>query len=215
MKVTGVPREALVGTDFSDYFTDPDQARAGYRQVFAQGSVTDYPLTIRHRDGRLTDVVYNASVYTDAAGHVLGVFAAARDVTAQKAAEAEIARQREMELEQLVERAHSRELLDAVFQTLPDLICIAGMDGYFRVLNPAWEHTFGWTTAELCAQPYIEFVHPDDRQPTLDARRRPGPSRRGGHLVREPLPVPRRQLPVAAVELAAARRARHPRRQRP
>ncbi len=169
VKVTGVPREALVGTDFSDYFTDPDQARAGYQQVFAQGSVTDYPLTIRHRDGRLTDVVYNASVYTDAAGHVLGVFAAARDVTAQKAAEAEIARQREMELEQLVERAHSRELLDAVFQTLPDLICIAGLDGYFRVLNPAWEHTFGWTTAELCAQPYVEFVHPDDRQPTLDA----------------------------------------------
>ena len=89
MKVTGAPREALVGTDFSDYFTEPDKARAGYQQVFAQGSVTDYPLTIRHRDGRLTDVLYNASVYTDAAGHVLGVFAAARDVTAQKAAEAE------------------------------------------------------------------------------------------------------------------------------
>ena len=169
VKVTGAPREALVGTAFSDYFTDPDQANAGYQQVFAQGSVTDYPLTIRHRDGRLTDVLYNASVYNDSAGHVLGVFAAARDITAQQVAEAEIARQRERELEQLVERAHSRELLDAVFQTLPDLICIAGMDGHFRVLNPAWEHTFGWATAELCAQPFIEFVHPDDRQRTLDA----------------------------------------------
>jgi len=40
--------------------------------VFAQGSVTDYPLTIRHRDGQLTDVLYNASVYKDAAGNVLG-----------------------------------------------------------------------------------------------------------------------------------------------
>jgi len=169
VNVTGAPREALVGTDFSDYFTDPDQARAGYQQVFAQGSVTDYPLTIRHRDGRLTDVVYNAAVTTDASGHVLGVFAAARDVTAQKAAEAEIARRREEELAQLVERAHSQELLDTVFQTLPDLICIAGMDGYFRVLNPAWEHTLGWTTAELLARPLIEFVHPDDRQRTLHA----------------------------------------------
>jgi PAS domain S-box-containing protein len=84
IKVTGVPREKLVGTDFSDYFTEPDQAREGYQQVFARGFVTDYPLTIRHKDGRLTDVLYNASVYKDAGGRVLGVFAAARDVTAQK-----------------------------------------------------------------------------------------------------------------------------------
>src|SRR6185503_1555187 len=83
IKVTGVPREKLIGTDFSDYFTEPEQARAGYQQVFAKGSVTDYPLTIRHRDGHLTDVLYNASVYKDASGNVLGVFAAARDVTAQ------------------------------------------------------------------------------------------------------------------------------------
>ncbi len=51
-----------------------------------KGYVTDYPLTIRHRDGKLTDVLYNASVYRDAAGNALGVFAAARDVTAQKQA---------------------------------------------------------------------------------------------------------------------------------
>ena len=84
--VTGVSREKLIGTDFSDYFVEPERARAGYQQVFSQGSVTDYPLTIRHRDGRLTDVLYNASVYKDARGEVLGVFAAARDVTAQNQA---------------------------------------------------------------------------------------------------------------------------------
>ncbi|MGZ4664489.1 MAG: PAS domain-containing sensor histidine kinase, partial [Frankiaceae bacterium] len=65
------------------------------------------------------------------------------------------------------ERRRSQELLDAVFQMLPDLICIAGADGYFRVLNPAWEHTLGWTVDELCAQPYLDFVHPDDRLQTL------------------------------------------------
>ena len=48
IRVTGVARDALVGTDFSDYFTEPEKARAGYQQVFAQGFVTDYPLTIRH-----------------------------------------------------------------------------------------------------------------------------------------------------------------------
>src|SRR5207249_3426415 len=83
-KVTGVPREKLIGTDFSDYFTEPEKAREGYQQVFAQGYVTDYPLTIRHKDGSLTDVLYNASVYKDVRGNVLGVFAAARNVTDSK-----------------------------------------------------------------------------------------------------------------------------------
>src|SRR6185312_14928406 len=86
VKVTGAPRGRLIGTDFSDYFTEPDKARAGYREVFDKGFVTDYPLTIRHKDGQLTDVLYNASVYRDGLGNVLGVFAAARDVTLQKQA---------------------------------------------------------------------------------------------------------------------------------
>ncbi|MBI1869696.1 MAG: PAS domain S-box protein [Chlamydiae bacterium] len=110
IKVTGVPREKLIGTDFSNYFTEPEKAREGYQQVFAKGSVTDYPLTIRHKDGRLTDVLYNASVYKDASGSVLGVFAAARDVTAQKRAETEIAEQRAKELERLAELERFQKL---------------------------------------------------------------------------------------------------------
>ena len=102
VKVTGVPRETLIGTAFSDYFTDPDKANEGYQRVFAQGSVTDYPLTMRHRDGALIDVLYNASVYRNAGGNVLGVFAAARDVTEQKQAQAEIAQQAK-ELDRLAE----------------------------------------------------------------------------------------------------------------
>ncbi len=109
VKATGVARDKLIGTDFSDYFTEPENARKGYEQVFSKGFVTDYPLTIRHRDGRLTEVLYNASVYRDVQGNVLGVFAAARDVTAQKEAEAKIAgqrareEQRARELERLAE----------------------------------------------------------------------------------------------------------------
>jgi PAS domain S-box-containing protein len=103
IRVTGVPREQLIGTDFSNYFTEPDKAREGYQQVFAKGFVTDYPLTIRHRDGRLTDVLYNASIYRDTRGEVLGVFAAARDVTARKRVEEELAEQRRRELDRLAE----------------------------------------------------------------------------------------------------------------
>ena len=79
------------------------KAREGYRQVFEKGFVTDYPLTIRHRGGKLVDVLYNASVYKDEFGNVLGVFAAARDITARKKAEAQVAEQRARELERLAE----------------------------------------------------------------------------------------------------------------
>ncbi|MBI4350725.1 MAG: PAS domain S-box protein [Elusimicrobia bacterium] len=103
IRITGVPRERLIGTDFSNYFTEPEKAREGYQQVFAKGFVTDYPLTIRHKDGRFTDVLYNASVYKDIAGKVLGVFAAARDVTAKKRVEEELAEQRRGELDRLAE----------------------------------------------------------------------------------------------------------------
>ncbi len=110
VRVTGVDRDALVGTDFSDYFTRPEQAREGYLQVFAEGFVSNYPLTIRHVSGTYTDVLYNASVYKDSDGHVLGVFAAARDVTAQKQAEKEVADQRTRELDRLAELERFQKL---------------------------------------------------------------------------------------------------------
>jgi PAS domain S-box-containing protein len=100
--VTGIPREELIGTAFSDYFTEPDKANEGYQRAFAQGSVTDYPLTIRRPNGTLSEVLYNASVYRDEAGDVLGVFAAARDVTEQKLAQSELAKQAK-ELNRLAE----------------------------------------------------------------------------------------------------------------
>jgi len=56
IKATGAARETLIGTDFSNYFTEPEMVREGYRRVFAKDLVTDYPPTIRHKDGRLTEV---------------------------------------------------------------------------------------------------------------------------------------------------------------
>jgi len=85
--VTGYDRTKLIGTEFSDYFTEPEQARTGYQEVFRGGFVRDYPLELRHRDGRVISVLYNASVYRDEKGQVAGVFAAARDITDRKQAE--------------------------------------------------------------------------------------------------------------------------------
>jgi PAS domain S-box-containing protein len=53
-----------------------------------------------------------------------------------------------------------------------DLMCRASLDGYFTRLNPAWEQKFGWTTEELRSRPFIDFVHPDDRERTLSVTSR-------------------------------------------
>ena len=82
--ITGISRKILTGTDFFGYFTEPQKAREVYQEVFAKGYVADLPLTLRHKNGKLTDVLFNGSVYKDDKGNVLGVVCVARDVTAQK-----------------------------------------------------------------------------------------------------------------------------------
>jgi len=85
--ITGFSRNELIGTDFTNYFTEPEKAKEGYQRVFKEGLVRDYPLKIKHEDGRTIPVLYNASVYKNEAGEVIGVFAAARDITERKKAE--------------------------------------------------------------------------------------------------------------------------------
>jgi PAS domain S-box-containing protein len=100
--ITGIRRDSLIGTDFSDYFTEPDKAKTGYKKVLSDGLVRDYPLTIRHKSGKTTDVLYNATVYKNEFGNTVGIFAAARDITKIKEAEKKI---KESEAE-LIEAQH-------------------------------------------------------------------------------------------------------------
>ncbi|WP_395065661.1 ATP-binding protein [Flavobacterium sp.] len=82
--ITGRTREELTDSDFFDYFTNPKMARGVYQEVFAKGFVADAPLTIRHKEGKLTDVLFNGSTYKDANENVLGVVIVARDIAEQK-----------------------------------------------------------------------------------------------------------------------------------
>jgi PAS domain S-box-containing protein len=84
VNITGVERKGLIGSDFFDYFTEPQMAREVYQEVFAKGSVADSPLTLRHIKGKLTDVLFNGSVYKDDSGNILGVVIVARDIAEQK-----------------------------------------------------------------------------------------------------------------------------------
>ena len=81
IQATGATREELVGSEFADYFTEPEKAREDRMRTFAEGSTRDFPLTIRHKSGKLIEVLYNATLYKDAAGDTAGMLAAARDVT--------------------------------------------------------------------------------------------------------------------------------------
>jgi PAS domain S-box-containing protein len=110
VRATGVPRDELIGTDFAQYFADPDTARQGVQWAFEHGSLTDGLLTARHRDGTLTDFLCNATVYRDINGEVLGVLTSARDVTRQRQAQRAMAEQQAKELERLEELEQFREL---------------------------------------------------------------------------------------------------------
>jgi PAS domain S-box-containing protein len=125
--VTGVSREDLIGTDFSNYFTEPQKAKEGYQEVFLKGSVRDYPLAIRHTSGHLIDVLYHATVFKNEAGEVQGVFAAARDVTERKRMEEELHESENrlrllssqlLTVQEAERKRIAREIHDSIGQTL-------------------------------------------------------------------------------------------------
>lgn len=63
-------REELTDSDFFYYFTEQQKAREVYQEAFEKCSIADSPLTIRHKDGKLTDVLFNGSVYKEDCGNV-------------------------------------------------------------------------------------------------------------------------------------------------
>src|SRR5271166_3140074 len=147
--VTGCDRATLIGTDFSDYFTDPEKASAGYQQVFREGFVRDYPLELRHRDGRISSVLYNASVYRDEHGNVAGIFAAARDITKRKRAE-EALRQAEQRFSSMVEAVRDYAII------------ILELDGRVASWNKGAERIKGYRAEEIVGQHFSRFYTPAD-----------------------------------------------------
>jgi PAS domain S-box-containing protein len=127
---TGITRQQLINSDFSDYFTEPVKAKDGYRQVLTQGLVRDYPLTIRHSSGKTTDVLYNATIYRNESGEIQGVFAAARDITMRKQAEEEL---------------HTTKiLLEKTFEQSPvPMVLVSMPDAVISYVNPATRHFLG------------------------------------------------------------------------
>jgi|GEM_PF-6203043 len=81
IKTTGIQRDKLIGSDFTEYFTEPQKAQKVYEIVLRDGKIIDYPLKLKNKNGDIIDVLYNATTYTNIDGDIEGVFAAARDIT--------------------------------------------------------------------------------------------------------------------------------------
>jgi len=144
VKATGVSREELIGTDFAQYFTDPDVARGGVQWAFEHGSLTDGRLTVRHHDGTLTDYLCNATVYRDIDGEVLGVLTSARDISSQSKA------------------FETAQRMAAIVESSGDAIISATLEGVITSWNPAAQRMYGRSGAEVIGKS-ADILFAEDR----------------------------------------------------
>lgn len=151
VQVTGISREQLIGSDFLNYFTEPQKAKEVYKQVFEKGYVADYPLTIKNANNTFTDVLYNASVYRDANGNVAGIFAAARDISDRVKNEEAL----KSKTQQLIEAQQLAHIGSWEWDVMANTIIWS--DELYRI--------FGLIPHESTTDyaSYLSYLHPDDR----------------------------------------------------
>ncbi len=145
-QATGVARKKLIDSDFADYFTEPEKARSSYQRVYSDGVVQDYPLAIRHVSGKVTDVLYNASVFKNEVGEVQGVFAAARDVTERKRAEEAVAAE--------------RQKFNTILDVLTPYVVLLTADYHVAFSNQEFRERFGEAKGRRCFEFLFERTEP-------------------------------------------------------
>jgi PAS domain S-box-containing protein len=149
-EITGLSAQNAVGLRPPYPWWPPEmvaEATARLGAMLATGSAVESRTVIRRPDSTEVEVRTTATPVRDDAGlrMIVGTY---HDLTGRNRAEAR--------------RQRAAEQLDHFFDISTDLLCIAGTDGYFKRLNPAWERALGYTTDELLAKPYVQFTHPDD-----------------------------------------------------
>ncbi len=139
-RVLGYSVEELTSSPFIEFVHPDDRAAttAEMQGLIAGQSTLSFENRYRAKNGVYRWMLWNATPYPEQQL----VYAAARDITEHK---------------------HAEETLNRFFMLSPDMLSIAGYDGYRKIVNPAWERILGFSAEELKAVPVVEFVHPDDR----------------------------------------------------
>ena len=146
-KITGYLREELIGSDFSSYFTNPKLARQGYLEAFEKNQVTNYPLEIQHKDGHITPVLYNVSIYNDEKGQIAGVYATARNISLEK---------------------KSEERYYKLINTMGEGVWVIDPAGITTYVNPKMADMLGYTEHEMIGNDMFSFMEEDK---ILDAKK--------------------------------------------
>ena len=141
-RMSGYPRETLIGSPFKEYFTEPRNADAGVKRTFAEGVVANYELVMKTLAGRKATVSFNASVYRAADGRVEGIFASARDISDQARLQTQLTDQ----------QAYNRSLIEAS----ADALFAISPDGVITDVNEEATRLTGRSRKHLVNSPFSE-----------------------------------------------------------
>lgn len=141
----GYSRAEFVDLKISDYEAaeNPEEVETHTSALLAKGG-GEFETRLRSRDGSVKNVLVSCRVIEVKGKKVFhSIF---RDITEQK---------------------HTKERFEKFFSMVPDILCISDINGYFRMINPAALEILGYTMAELLGRPFMDYVHPEDREKTL------------------------------------------------
>lgn len=142
----------------------PDDQTAFRSRFGGDGNPAAFDLEyrIRRPDGEIRWIRDRGFPLFDDAGKLLKWTGVADDTTIHKGVEQNL-------LKAQHEAVEANELLEKFFSLSPDLWCVAGLDGYFRKINPAFTQNLGYSVEVLSGHPFLDFVHPEDKEKTIEA----------------------------------------------
>ncbi|SPE38147.1 PAS domain S-box (modular protein) [Candidatus Sulfopaludibacter sp. SbA6] len=147
----GLGAERIIGQQVWEFVSpaERDTAReAVKRKLSGEMAIAPFEREVVGGDGVIRNIEIHESLIRDKNGKVTGIRSALLDITGRRQAE---------------------RVLNRFFTLALDMLCIAGFDGYFKRINPAFERILGYQQEELLSRPFLEFVHPDDRDATIAA----------------------------------------------
>lgn len=141
-RVTGLKRERIIGKSVMEVLPKTEKF---WIETYGRVALTGESISFENYSGELGRY-YNVTAYKNRENEFAVLV---EDITDKKKFEKRL------------------KTSDKIFNHVLDMICIAGFDGFFKDLNPSWERELGWSTEELLSKPYVEFVHPMDRDSTV------------------------------------------------